>query len=66
MAKAKIEGLITLKAKKVKVTEHGYIGYKTELYQDGKLKATIPTSATQPRKNSKTIILNGWKFGVEW
>jgi len=36
--------------------------FKTELYQDGKLKATVSASARQPRKNSKTIILNGFNF----
>ncbi len=61
MAKAQVSGLIVLKAKKVKAEEHGYVGFKTELYQDGKLKATIPLGARQPKKGSKTIILKSLK-----
>jgi hypothetical protein len=65
--KAKPIALITLKAKKVKEDTGTYKGFpKTLLYQDGSLKATIPASATQPRKGQKTIILNGWKFALKW
>jgi hypothetical protein len=67
MTKAKIGELITLKAKKVKVSDKGgFVGYRTEFYKDGELKATIPTNMRQPKIDAKTIILNGWKFAVEW
>ena len=58
--------LITLKARKVRTTEHGYTGYKTEFYQDGKLFATIPLGSRQPKTGQKTIWLNGWKWALEW
>lgn len=60
--------LITLTAKRVKETEGLYKGLnRTEFYKpDGTLKATIPASATQPKKGVKTIILNCWKWGVIW
>lgn len=60
------QGLIILTAKKVKVSENGHTGYKTELYQDGRLKATIPCEQRQPRKGQKTIVLNCWTFGLQW
>jgi hypothetical protein len=61
-----MNNLIILKAKKVKVKENGYTAYKTELYQGEKLMATIPISQRQPRKNQKTIMLNCWRYGLEW
>jgi len=58
--------LLTLQAKKVKATEHGYTGFKTEFYKNGKLFATIPLGSTQPRRGQKTYTLNSWNWALEW
>jgi len=50
---------ITLKAVRVLGSTHFY-------NQDGRLKATIPASAKQPKKGSKFITLNCWKFKLDW
>lgn len=66
MSIKKIEPIV-LQAKKVKVESGLYKGLlKTELYQDGKLKAVFPADRSQPRKGQKSVILNGWKFNLEW
>lgn len=59
--------LIILTAKKVKIESGVYKGlFQTELYSGKSLKAVVPASQTQPRKNQKTITLNSWKFGLKW
>jgi hypothetical protein len=52
--------LSTLNAKRVKTK----YGFKTELYLDGKLKATVPDYQKQPHGNCKKIMLNcfWWKL----
>jgi len=54
--------LLTLEAKRVK-TEYGF---KTELYRDGKLKATIPDYQKQPHGNQKTIMLNCFRWKLKF
>ena len=58
--------LIVLVAKKVKTVECGHCCIKTEIYENGKLKAVIPASSWQPRTDKKTIILNGWIYALKW
>lgn len=66
MAVKKID-LIELKAVKVKEKNGIFKGFeKTELYQNGVLKAVVPASSRQPKRGQKTIMLNSWKFGLVW
>ena len=66
MAVKKID-FIVLKAVKVKEKSGLYKSYeRTEFYQDGVLKATIPASSRQPKRGQKFIILNSWKFALKW
>ena len=59
--------MITLIAKRVKVTEGLWKGYnQTEFYLNGKLKAIIPASSKQPSKRTKTTILNCWRYKLIW
>jgi len=56
------ELLLTLDAKKVKTK----YGYKTELYKNGELYATFPDTQTQPHGNKKTIMVNCFKWKLNW
>jgi hypothetical protein len=60
--------LITLTAKRVKETTGLYKGYnRTEYYKpDGTLYATVPAESKQPRKDAKTVIINCFRWAVEW
>lgn len=59
--------LLTVQAKRVKETTGLYKGYnRTEIYKNGVLFATFPAEQTQPRKDKKTIILNCWRWKLEW
>lgn len=40
--------------------------YKTELYLDGKLLATIPVEAKQPMIRRRSIIVNCWKYNLKF
>lgn len=60
------DSLITLQAKKVKIFEKGICFTKTEIYQNGKLKATFDIFSKQPKKGQKTIILNCWEWKLKW
>jgi len=55
--------LIILKAEKKKVP----YGYSTIIYNsDNTIKAIFPVNQRQPRKGQKTIMINCWKFALEW
>lgn len=67
MPKVISNDLIVLTAKKIKEKTGHWKGYqRTELYQNGRLKATFPAEAKQPKRGQKTILLNGWKFALKW
>ena len=33
---------------------------------EGKTKAVFPNTITQPRKGTKTIVINCWKYLIDW
>lgn len=56
--------LITLKARKRAITRTQKI---TEIFnQDGTIKAVFPSLISQPRKGQKTIVINCFKYALEW
>lgn len=52
----------TLQAYKIKTPA----GQKTVFYKDGKKYATIPAEQTQPRKGTKVLTVNCFKWAIEW
>ncbi len=60
--------LITLNAKKIKLKHGLWKGlYQTEFFnQNGKHYVTIPPFTRQPRKDKKTIVLNCFKYKINW
>lgn len=56
--------LITINAKKVK-NKDGFI--ETHFFkEDGTHFATIGSPSRQPSKNKKTIIINCWRWKINW
>jgi len=60
--------LIKLTARKVKVETGLYKGFtKTQFFKpDGKLFCTMPAYSRQPRKDSKIIVINCFKYALTW
>lgn len=57
----------TVQAKRVHYKSGVYKGhFRTEFYKNGTLFATLPVQAKQIRKDAKTVILNCFKYNIEW
>jgi hypothetical protein len=56
------EHLLIMDIKRIKTKN----GFKTILSRKGKVRATIPDTQKQPHGNCKTIVLNDWKWKLNW
>lgn len=59
--------LITLTARKEKEISGPYKGFfKTLLFRDGILVATVPAHCRQPKKGTPTMVLNCFRWNIIW
>lgn len=56
--------MITLVATKTKVSWNRFQTVLTT--QGGKVKAIFPNNLKQPRRGTKTIIINCWTYNLVW
>lgn len=59
--------LIELRAKREVETSGPFKGFqKTVIYKEDTVYCEIPANQSQPRKGSKTIVLNCFKYKLTW